>query len=125
MLLSCFAAVAVLLSAVGLYGLLSYIVVQRTLEIGLRIALGAPRRNVLGMILRRGLWLAGVGLAIGILCSLAMTRFVSGLLFGVKPFDPLTFIGVSLVLLFVALVASSAPAYRAANLDPMKTLREQ
>jgi len=123
--LSCFAAVAVLLSAVGLYGLLSYIVVQRTLEIGLRIALGAPRRNVLGMILRRGLWLAGVGLAIGILCSLAMTRFVSGLLFGVKPFDPLTFIGVSLVLLFVALVASSAPAYRAANLDPMKTLREQ
>jgi len=124
-LLSCFAAVAVLLSAVGLYGLLSYIVVQRTLEIGLRIALGAPRRNVLGMILRRGLWLAGVGLAIGILCSLAMTRFVSGLLFGVKPFDPLTFIGVSLVLLFVALVASSAPAYRAANLDPMKTLREQ
>lgn len=123
--MSCFAAVAVLLSAVGLYGLLSYIVVQRTLEIGLRIALGAPRRNVLGMILRRGLWLAGVGLAIGILCSLAMTRFVSGLLFGVKPFDPLTFIGVSLVLLFVALVASSAPAYRAANLDPMKTLREQ
>ena len=124
-LLSCFAAVALLLSAVGLYGLLSHIVVQRTLEIGLRIALGAPRRNVLGMILRRGLWLAGVGLAIGILCSLAMTRFVSGLLFGVKPFDPLTLMGVSLVLLLVALVASSAPAYRAANLNPMKTLREQ
>jgi predicted permease len=125
LLLSTFGAMALLLSAIGLYGLLSYVVAQRTLEIGLRMALGAPRARVLGMILRRGLLLAIAGLAIGIVCSLTLTRFVTGLLFGVKSFDPLTFVAVSAVLLLVALVASVAPAYRAAHLDPINTLREQ
>jgi len=125
LLLSCFAAIALLLSAVGLYGLLSYLVVQRTLEIGVRIALGAQRGNVLAMILKRGLMLAAGGLAIGIVASLALSRFIRGLLFGVQPLDGLTFVGVSAVLLLVSLIACSAPAYRAANLDPMKTLRDQ
>jgi len=124
-LLTSFAAIALLLSAVGLYGLLSYLVVQRTLEIGVRIALGAQRSSVLRMILQRGLTLAGIGLAIGIALSLVLTRLISGLLFGVRPFDPATFLLVSLILLLVSLLASSIPAYRASTLDPMKTLRDQ
>ena len=125
LLLTCFAAIALLLSALGLYGLLSYLVVQRTLEIGVRIALGAQRSSVLGMILRKGLTLAAIGLAIGITLSIALTRLMSGLLFGVRPTDPLTFVAVSLVLLLVSFLASSLPAYRASTLDPMKTLRDQ
>jgi len=125
LLLSCFAAIALLLSAVGLYGLLSYLVVQRTLEIGVRIALGAQRSSVLTMILRRGLTLAVIGLAIGIALSMMLTRLISGMLFGVRPSDRLTFVAVSLVLLLVSLIASSVPAYRAATLDPMRTLRDQ
>jgi len=125
LLLSCFAAIALLLSAIGLYGLLSYLVVQRTLEIGVRIALGAQRSSVLTMILRRGLTLAVIGLAIGIALSLMLTKLISGMLFGVRPSDPLTFVAVSLVLLLVSLIASSVPAYRASTLDPMKTLRDQ
>jgi predicted permease len=124
-LISCFAAIALLLSAVGLYAVLSYMVAQRTLEIGLRLALGAQRDNVLGLILRRGLLLSACGLAIGVVVSLALTRFLQQMLYGVKPFDPLTFVAVSAVLMFVSLVASSVPAYRAARLDPMQTLREQ
>jgi len=125
LLLTCFAAIALLLSAIGLYGLLSYLVVQRTLEIGVRIALGAQRSSVLGMILRKGLTLGVIGLAIGIAISIALTRLMSGLLFGVLPTDPLTFAVVSLVLLLVSFLASSLPAYRASTLDPMKTLRDQ
>ena len=102
LLLTCFAAIALLLSAIGLYGLLSYLVVQRTLEIGVRIALGAQRSSVLGMILRKGLTLAAIGLAIGVAISLALTRLMSGLLFGVRPTDPVTFVLVSLVLLLVS-----------------------
>ncbi len=125
LLLTCFAAAALLLSAIGLYGLLSYLVVQRTLEIGVRIALGAQRATVLKMFVRRGLTLATLGLAIGLVVSLLGTRVMSGMLFGVRPFDPVTFVLVSGILLLVALVASSVPAYRAATLDPMKTLRDQ
>ena len=125
LLLSLFAAMALLLSAVGLYGLLSYLVVQRTLEIGVRIALGAQRGSVLGMFLRRGLTLGCVGLAIGMAVSLLLTRVMSGLLFGVRPFDPVTFVMVSGIMLLVSLIASSVPAYRAATLDPMTTLRDQ
>ena len=102
-----------------------YMVAQRTLEIGLRLALGAQRADVLRMVLRRGLTLAAAGLAVGILASLLLTRFVAGMLYGVHAFDPLTFVGVSAVLLLVSLIASSVPAYRAALMDPMQTLRDQ
>ena len=124
-LITSFAVIALLLAAVGLYAVLSYMVAQRTLEIGLRLALGAQRESVLGLIVRRGMLLAAAGLAIGIVVSLVLTRFMQEMLYGVKPFDPLTFVAVSAVLLLVSLVASSVPAYRAARLDPMQTLREQ
>jgi putative ABC transport system permease protein len=124
-LITSFAVIALLLAAVGLYAVLSYMVAQRTLEIGLRLALGAQRESVLGLIVRRGMLLAAAGLAIGIVVSLVLTRFMQEMLYGVKPFDPLTFAAVSAVLLLVSLVASSVPAYRAARLDPMQTLREQ
>jgi predicted permease len=125
LLVSAFAVISLLLSAIGLYGLLSYLVAQRTLEIGVRMALGAPRQSVLAMVLRRGMVLAASGVALGIVASIALTTFLRGLLFGVRPFDALTFVGVSAVLLLVCLVASSGPAYRAALLDPVKTLRDQ
>jgi predicted permease len=124
-LITFFAVMALLLAAIGLYAVLSYMVAQRTLEIGLRLALGAQREDVLGLVLRRGLILAGTGLAIGIFVSLLLTQFMAGMLYGVKQFDPLTFVGVSAVLLLVSAAASSLPAYRAARLDPMRTLREQ
>lgn len=125
LLITFFAAMALLLSAIGLYAVLSYMVAQRTLEIGLRLALGAQRSDVLGLILRRGATLAVTGLGIGILVSLLLTHFLAAMLYGIRPFDPLTFVGVSLVLLLVSLAASMAPAYRAARLDPMGSLREQ
>jgi predicted permease len=125
MLLSCFAAIALMLSAIGLYGLLSYMVVQRTLEIGLRMALGAQRTDVLRMIVRRGLTLALIGLVAGLAISAMMTRLLSGMLYGIRPSDPVTFAAVTALLLLVSLAASSVPAYRAARLDPMETLREQ
>jgi len=124
-LITCFAVLALLLSAIGLYAVLSYMVAQRTMEIGLRLALGAQRDNVLGLILRRGMMLAGIGLAVGVIAALVLTRFMQEMLYGVGRFDPATFVGVSAVLLLVSLVASSVPAYRAARLDPMQTLREQ
>ncbi len=125
LLITGFAMTALLLSAIGLYAVLSYMVAQRSLEIGLRIALGAQRGDVLGMVLRRGLKLAALGIAIGIVLSILLTRFMAGMLYGVQPFDPITFAGVSLVLLAVSLIASSAPAFRASRLDPMRTLRNQ
>jgi predicted permease len=125
LLLSCFAAIALMLSAIGLYGLLSYMVVQRTLEIGLRMALGAQRTDVLRMIVRRGLTLALIGLVAGLTISAMMTRLLSGMLYGIRPSDPVTFATVTLLLLLVSLAASTVPAYRAARLDPMETLREQ
>jgi predicted permease len=124
-LITFFAGMALLLSAIGLYAVLAYMVAQRTLEIGLRLALGAQRESVVGLIMRRGLLLAATGIAIGIVASMIFTRFLSEMLYGVKPLDPLTFVAVSAVLILVSLIASSAPAYRAARLDPMKTLREQ
>ncbi|NYF81286.1 ABC transporter permease [Granulicella arctica] len=125
LLLSCFAAIALMLSAIGLYGLLSYMVVQRTLEIGLRMALGAQRTDVLRMIVRRGLTLALIGLIAGLAVSAMMARLLSGMLYGVGPSDPVTFATVTALLLLVSLTASTVPAYRAARLDPMETLREQ
>jgi ABC-type antimicrobial peptide transport system permease subunit len=125
LLLSGFAGIALLLSAIGLYGLLSYMVVQRTPEIGLRIALGAQKADVLSMIVRRGMTLALVGLGTGLFISGMMTRLLSGMLYGIRPSDAITFAAVTAILLLVSLAATGLPAYRAARLDPLKTLREQ
>jgi ABC-type antimicrobial peptide transport system permease subunit len=123
--LACFAGIALVLAAVGLYGLLSYMVAQRTLEIGVRMALGAQRSSVLGMIIRRGLTLALVGVGAGLVVSALVTRFIAGMLFHTRPTDPVTFAGTATLLILVSIAASSLPAFRAARLNPMKTLREQ
>ena len=124
-LFACFAGIALILATIGLYGLLSYMVVQRTLEIGLRMALGAQRTDVLGLIARRGLTLALIGVAAGVVIAVVMTRLLAGMLYGIRPTDPLPLQPRRCVFLLVSIVASSMPAYRAARMDPMKTLREQ
>jgi predicted permease len=124
-LLTCFAGIALVLAATGLYGLLSYLVVQRTLEIGLRMALGAQKSDVLRMIIGRGLTLACVGVGTGLVISMITTRLMARMLFHIRPTDPLTFATMVVLLFLVSSAASGVPAYRAALLDPMKTLREQ
>lgn len=125
MLLSSFAVMALLLSAIGLYAVLSYMVAQRTNEMGLRMALGAQRGDLLALILHRGLLLAGIGVALGLAGSAVLTRFVASMLYGVRAFDPATYIAVTALLVAVSLLASMAPAWRASRVDPMKTLRDQ
>jgi len=125
MLLGAFAAAAVLLASVGIYGVISYFVGQRTHEIGLRIALGAHRRNVLGLVVRQGLALTLVGIVCGLAGAAGMTRFLSSLLYGVRPTDPLTFLAVSALLTGVALLACYIPALRAARVDPIVALRHE
>src|SRR6202167_749727 len=125
LLVTSFAAMALLLAAIGLYGVLSYIVQQRSTELALRLAVGAQRSEVLRLVLKRGMTLAAIGVAVGLGISACLSRFIATLLYGVQPVDPLTFAGVSLLLLLVALAASIAPAYRAAQADPMITLRNQ
>ncbi len=122
-LLSLFGLAALLLSALGLYGLLAYSVARRTREIGIRLALGARRSDLAGMILREGLARCLVGLALGAVAALASTRLLSSLLYGVRPSDPLIFAGVFGTLIAVALAASLLPARRAASVDPWKALR--
>ena len=124
-LVTCFAGIALILASIGLYGLLSYMVAERTLEIGLRMALGARRSDVLGMIVRRGLTLALVGVVAGISIAAVATRLLSGMLYGIRPTDPLTFTLTAAVFLLVSIAASGVPAYRAARMDPMTSLREQ
>jgi ABC-type antimicrobial peptide transport system permease subunit len=124
-LVTCFAGIALILASIGLYGLLSYMVAERTLEIGLRMALGARRSDVLGMIVRRGLTLALVGVFAGISIAAVATRLLSGMLYGIRPTDPLTFALTAAVFLLVSIAASGVPAYRAARMDPMTSLREQ
>jgi len=122
-LFASFAGLALLLSSVGIYGVTSYLVGQRTHEIGLRMALGASRIHVLGMVLRHGAKLAAAGVAIGIAASLALTRLMASMRYGVSATDPLTFIGVALILTFVALAACYIPARRAMRVDPLVALR--
>ena len=124
-LLALFASVALMLAAVGIYGLMSYSVSQRTHEIGIRMALGAKREGVLRLVLRQALLLAATGVALGIGGALILTRFLSSLLFGVSSKDPLTFVAVSLLLAGVATSASFIPAWRAARVDPMVALRHE
>jgi putative ABC transport system permease protein len=118
-----FAGVALLLAALGVYGVLSFLVAERRQEIGTRMALGASSPDVLKVFLRQGLALTVVGLCVGTAGALFVSRWLSSLLFGVRPTDPLSFAAVSLVLLAVAFAASYIPARRAAAIDPMTAIR--
>ncbi len=116
------AVVALFLGMVGIYGVISYVVAQRTREIGVRMALGAERRDVMRMVLGGALTLAGIGVAVGLVAAAGLTRLMASLLYGVSPLDPLTFASVALALTAVALLASWLPARRAARVDPMRAL---
>jgi putative ABC transport system permease protein len=123
LLLSTFACVALLLAATGVYGVMAYSVAQRTHEVGLRLALGAARGDVLRLVLGQAAWLALAGIGVGIAGALALTRSMSTLLFRVEPTDPITFTGVAVALAAIALLASFLPARRALRIDPMVALR--
>ena len=118
-----FALTALILAAIGIYGVLSYLVSERTHEIGIRLALGAERRNILQMLVRYGLGLAITGAGLGLVCALLLSNFMAGALYGIKPTDPITFGAVVVIFIAVALLASFLPARRAMKVDPMVALR--
>jgi ABC-type antimicrobial peptide transport system permease subunit len=123
MLTGLFALVALVLASIGIFGVLNYTVAQRTQEMGLRVALGAQTRDVLQLVLGQGVRLILFGLAVGLVVSFALTRVLAGMLFGVTPTDPVTFVAVSLLLAGVALLACYLPARRATKVDPLVALR--
>lgn len=118
-----FAATAMLLAAVGIYGLVSYWVAQRRYEIGVRVAIGATRSNIVALVLGQGLRITALGTGAGVIAAIVLTRFLTSLLYGVTPTDPLTFIGATVLLIVIALFATYVPAWRAARIDPVKSLR--
>jgi ABC-type antimicrobial peptide transport system permease subunit len=120
-----FAVLALLLAAVGLYGVLSYTVAQRTAEIGVRMAIGAPAAAVVSAVVRSALLLAIVGIALGLAGAFGVTRFIASFLFGVSPTDPATLASVAAAILLVTVVASYVPARRAAGVDPVSVLRAE
>jgi len=124
MLVSSFAVVALVLTAAGLYGVMAYIVAQRTREIGVRMALGATKGQVLGMMFRQAGAMTAAGIGLGIGGALVMTRSMTSLLFGVSTADPLIYVGVSTILALVALAAIAVPSSRATRVDPLTALRE-
>jgi putative ABC transport system permease protein len=125
LLLAAFAGLALFLSALGIYGVLAYDVSQRTREIGVRGAIGASHGQIVALILKQGLWKAGVGVVIGLVGALFLSRAMTSLLFEVKPTDPVVYAAVALLLIAVALMASYLPARRAAGIDPLVALRDE
>jgi len=119
-----FAATALLLAGLGIYGTISYVVNEQRREMAIRLALGAQRGNILKMVLRRGLGLAAAGAGLGVAGALIVSHLMAGLLYGVSPSDPLTFISLTVVLVIVALAACYIPARRAMRVDPIVALRE-
>jgi predicted permease len=124
-LLAAFGGIALLMAAVGIYGVLAYSVSRRTHEIGIRMALGAGRARVLRLVLGEGLRLAGIGVAAGVVLAVALTRVMASLLYGVTPLDPVTFVLVPAVLTVAALAATGLPALRASGVEPSEALREE
>jgi ABC-type antimicrobial peptide transport system permease subunit len=122
-LLGTFGALALFIAAIGVYGVISYSVAQRTQEIGVRVALGALRRDVLALVVWQGMRTSLIGIAIGLGSAYALTRLMVNLLFGVSATDPLTFVGIAFLLALVALAACLIPARRAMSIDPMTALR--
>jgi putative ABC transport system permease protein len=125
LLLSIFGAVALLLAAVGIYGLMAYSVAQRTQEMGIRMALGADRSAIRRLVVWHGMRLALVGVGLGVCVAFALTRLIASFLFGVKPWDPAVFAAVPFVLAMVALISVWLPAARAARVDPIEALRTE
>lgn len=120
-----FAVLAIVLAVVGLYGLISYSVLQRTREIGIRMALGAGRKDILRLTIRQGIIDTVVGVVLGLVLAILLTRVMTRMLYGVKAGDWLTFVGVALLLLIIAMVASYIPARKATEVDPMIALRNE
>ncbi len=125
MLIGTFAAIALTLATLGVFGVLSYVVAQRTRELGIRVALGASPGALRRMVVGRGLRLAIAGIGIGLAAGLGVTRLMSSLLFGVSPTDPITYIGVAVILFAIASLASYLPARRATSVDPIQALRTE